>query len=106
MGPDTSRWRSSPTYDYIDNLIAPDLAWEWLRRNTSYQRDYARGERSTADADHLVTLVRRRWGLTFPGRSIARRHRRHRVLGAGSRSRYGYPRLRGGAAGYRRVAFR
>jgi hypothetical protein len=105
MGPDTSRWRSSSTYDYVDNLFAPDLAWEWLRRNNSYQRDYARGERSTSDADRLMTLVRRRWGLTFPDRSIARRYRHHSILGAGSRSRYSHPRLYGGTAGYPRVAF-
>lgn len=38
MKPDTSRWRSSSSYDYLDKLDAPDLAWEWLRRNTKYQQ--------------------------------------------------------------------
>ena len=45
MGPDTSRWRSSDTYDYLDQLVAPDLAWECLRRNAVYQRDFAESTR-------------------------------------------------------------
>ncbi|MER9291522.1 DUF6499 domain-containing protein [Mesorhizobium sp. M0510] len=44
MRPDTSLWRSSSTYDYLDDLVAADLAWEWLRRNPDYQRDYAEAE--------------------------------------------------------------
>jgi hypothetical protein len=74
MRPDTSHWRSSPSYNYIDNLGAPDLAWEWLRRNDRYQRDYAEAVHPTADTDRLAMMVRRRWGLGFPGRPIARRH--------------------------------
>lgn len=65
MGPDTSRWRSSETYDYLDHLIAPDLAWEWLRRNAKYQTDFAESERSTVAAERLAALVRQRWGLRF-----------------------------------------
>ncbi|TIX04373.1 MAG: hypothetical protein E5V57_15080, partial [Mesorhizobium sp.] len=60
MTPDTSRWRSSPTYDYLDNLDSPDLAWEWLRRNLGYQKDYAR-----ADSPSLRAELHKRWGLQF-----------------------------------------
>src|SRR3546814_14630164 len=65
MKPDTSRWRSSSTYDYLDDLIPSDLAWEWLRRNTGYQRDYSEIERRPRDARHLTNLARLRWGVRF-----------------------------------------
>ena len=74
MGPDTSRWRSSETYDYLDDLIAPDLAWEWLRRNAGYQSDFAESARSAATAQRFAALVRPRWGLLFRDRPLARRH--------------------------------
>ncbi len=74
MGPDTSRWRTSTTYDYLDHLFAPDLAWEWLRRNPKYQRDFAESERSSAAAQRFAALVRPRWGLLFRDRPVARRH--------------------------------
>lgn len=74
MGPDTSRWRASEIYDYLDHLAAPDLAWEWLRRNPKYQRDFAESERSAAAAQRFATLIQPRWGLLFRRRSVARRH--------------------------------
>src|SRR3546814_14128414 len=71
MKPDTSRWRSSSTYDYLDDLIPSDLAWEWLRRNTGYQRDYSEIEPRPSAARHRsgergsgkerVSTVRYRW---------------------------------------------
>jgi hypothetical protein len=74
MGPDTSRWRSSETYDYLDHLVAPDLAWEWLRRNPRYQQDFAESERSEVAAQRFAALVRPRWGLRFRNRPISCRH--------------------------------
>ena len=59
MGPDTSRWRSSDIYDYLDQLGAPDLAWECLRRNAVYQRDFAESTRSSDATERLVELVGR-----------------------------------------------
>jgi hypothetical protein len=86
MRPDTSQWRSSSTYDYLDDLVAADLAWEWLRRNTDYQRDYAEAERPDADRERLTNMVRMRWGLRFPCRPDFQCHQDDGVLGAGSRS--------------------
>ncbi|WP_421871892.1 transcriptional regulator domain-containing protein [Nitratireductor rhodophyticola] len=63
MTPDTTRWRSSPEYSYIDDIVAPDLAWEWLRRNDGYQRDYAEFEARPLTPDVAAARVRRRWGL-------------------------------------------
>lgn len=66
MAIDTSRWRSSSAYDYIDDLTPPQLAWECLRRNPDYQQDYARlaGRSQVSDAEREE--VCRKWGLRFP----------------------------------------
>lgn len=71
MPPDPSRWRSASEYDYVESLTAPDLAWEWLRRNTDYQHEYARATERKEDPHDLTHLVRRSWGLRFPDRSSA-----------------------------------
>ena len=60
MTPDASRWRSSETYDYLDSLDAPDLAWEWLRRNPEYQEDWAHAYSPTLKSD-----LHRTGGLQF-----------------------------------------
>lgn len=66
MSPDASRWRSADAYDYLDDLPAADLAWEYLRRNPDYQNDFETASRGGAAAALSV-----RWGLRFPGRSRA-----------------------------------
>ena len=71
MPPDPSRWRSASEYDYVESLTAPDLAWEWLRRNTDYQHDYAGAIERKEDPRDLTHLMRRSWGLRFPDRSPA-----------------------------------
>jgi hypothetical protein len=91
MGPDTSRWRSTETYDYVDDLFAADLAWEWLRRNPRYQLDFTESERSPAAAQRFAALVRPRGGLLFRHRPLARRHQHHRLLDPRSRSRHCHP---------------
>lgn len=91
MALDTSRWRSSSTYDFVDGLVASDLAWEWLRRNADYQRDYADIERGVADPQRYRDIVRTRWGLQFRSPSNAQRHRNYSLLGARDRSRHRHP---------------
>jgi hypothetical protein len=66
MSADTSRWRSSSNYDYIDDLGASELAWECLRRNSDYQRDYAEIELRPDEAERLTEMARQRWRLHFP----------------------------------------
>ncbi|WP_234897163.1 transcriptional regulator domain-containing protein [Sinorhizobium medicae] len=88
MRPDTSRWRSPSTYDYLDDLVAADLAWEWLRRNADYQRDYAEVKHPDADRERLTNMVRMRWGLRFPCRPNFQCQRDCSVLGAGRRSEH------------------
>ncbi|WP_144441548.1 transcriptional regulator domain-containing protein [Bradyrhizobium sp. CCGE-LA001] len=57
-------WRSEKAYPDAKKAEAVDIAWEWLRRNGEYQRNYmalATSERSGAMTDHF----RRQWGLSF-----------------------------------------
>ncbi|WP_371827020.1 transcriptional regulator domain-containing protein [Bradyrhizobium sp. 184] len=57
-------WRSEKAYPDANKAGAADIAWEWLRRNGEYQRDYlalAMSERSDAMPDHF----RQQWGLSF-----------------------------------------
>ena len=64
--PSGPSWRSAAAYAYLDNLSPAELAWEFLRRNPRYRRDY----RATAgDVDPPAAVserVRARWGLCFP----------------------------------------
>ena len=66
MSPDASRWRSAEAYDYLDDLSAADLAWEYLRRNPDYQNDF-----QTASQGRGETTLSARWGLRFRCRSFA-----------------------------------
>jgi hypothetical protein len=42
-------WRSPDDYAHLNELTAPELAWEFLRRNPEYIRD----NRSTAASKYL-----------------------------------------------------
>lgn len=65
MSPDASRWRSPEAYDYLDELPAAELAWECLRRNPEYQKDFAQAQEAAPHGDWSA-----RWGLRFPCRSF------------------------------------
>lgn len=84
MPADAPRWRSSSSYDYIDDLGVSDLAWEWLRRNGDYQRDYAEIEQDTGDDGPLVERARQRWRLHHPRQPKLERGRDNCLLVAGS----------------------
>ncbi|MGY4197320.1 transcriptional regulator domain-containing protein [Bradyrhizobium sp. USDA 4520] len=91
MAVETSDWRSSSTYDFVDDLVAPDLAWEWLRRNVEYQRDYEAFEAPNSNADTVTDLVRRKWGLLFRRFPQPEGNRGNDILGAGSRPQHSHP---------------
>lgn len=57
-------WRQNAQYDYIEQLDAGDLAWEFLRRNATYKRDYRRTPKRVRD--RAADALTRRWGLRFP----------------------------------------
>jgi len=49
-------WYPTAAYLYVLHLDAPALAWEYLRRNPDYRRDWLRRQRRPDVA---------RWGLRF-----------------------------------------
>ncbi|WP_456781628.1 transcriptional regulator domain-containing protein [Bradyrhizobium sp. USDA 3315] len=57
-------WTSKQAYPDAKTAEAEDLAWECLRRDVEYEKDYevlASSERSGAMSDDF----RRKWGLSF-----------------------------------------
>ncbi len=65
MRPDTSRWRAESAYGFMDDAGVDQLAWECLRRNGDYQRDYG-AQRSAGHLEKpLPEPMERRWGLRF-----------------------------------------
>ncbi len=85
MEPDPSQWRASASYDYFDDLGISDLAWECLRRNGDYQRDYVKALKEMDDPEQANTSFRLRWGLQFPCSSRSQRGRGAGSLDSGSR---------------------
>ncbi|WP_342723737.1 DUF6499 domain-containing protein [Bradyrhizobium sp. B097] len=58
-------WKSESAYHEVKKAETVDIAWEWLRRDREYQKDF-RGLLSSKQSeapDHF----RRKWGLTFRG---------------------------------------
>nr|WP_221775503.1 DUF6499 domain-containing protein [Sphingobium yanoikuyae] len=66
MTPDPSQWRSSASYEHVDDLTASNLAWEWLRRNEAYDEDFAALMQTDADLELLTDKIRQQWRLRFP----------------------------------------
>ena len=64
-----AEWRSPGAYDDLRALDAPGLAWQFLRRNPTFQRDRKRLEeaakRGVLSADEADAFARR-WGVRFP----------------------------------------
>ena len=87
MQPGRSNWRDQAAYDYLDDLAAPDLGWECLRRNPEYQHDYAKLAGEPPERVDLMDQVGRRWGLCFPDPARAARLRCGGVLVSGGRYR-------------------
>ncbi|WP_423734660.1 transcriptional regulator domain-containing protein [Salipiger bermudensis] len=87
MPSERSGWRSSAEYDYVEDLSASDLAWEWLRRNKRYAKDYATLSKAAPDDASLKEALLDKWGLRFRGRSKAPGSKSMRALGPPDRSR-------------------
>ena len=67
--PPASNWRSSAGYAYITELDSAELAWEFLRRNPDYQREYRATVRAMRRGGNPAEALARRWGLRFRRRS-------------------------------------
>lgn len=90
MTPDPSQWRVAANYDHVDELSASDLAWEWLRRNDEYDRDFAAIQKSQALARGLESF-RLRWGLRFPGGPAATSFIRLHCVVTGGGHKHSHP---------------
>lgn len=55
----TRDWQDGQDYDVFDALDVSGLAWECLRRNTRYRKEYP-----LMDGGHTSPAS---WGLRFPG---------------------------------------
>src|SRR5262249_59505815 len=62
-------WRSAAAYAYVDDLNPAELAWEFLRRNSDYQRDFRAAARDAAGPAGFSQQGVLRRGLPFPHRS-------------------------------------
>ncbi|QMW23241.1 transcriptional regulator domain-containing protein [Sandaracinobacteroides saxicola] len=82
MTPDISHWRSSGRYEYVEDLVSPELAWEWLRRNEDYQHDFQTAQAAPDANTTAADAARRKWGLRFPVVADPRRQRGRTHLGA------------------------
>lgn len=81
MPSDPTGWRSSAGYDYVRDLTASDLAWEWLRRNKDYAQDFATLAKAGADTERAAALLEP-WGLRFRGEPGTPRPTSSRILAA------------------------
>jgi hypothetical protein len=55
-------WRSPESYKSLADIT--DFAWECLRRNVAYQRDYQALIASSPDGE-VTSEFRRKWGICF-----------------------------------------
>lgn len=65
MKPNTSLWRVASTYDFVDHAGVDDIAWECLRRNRNYQKEYAGLKERGALNRPVPAELERCWGLRF-----------------------------------------
>jgi hypothetical protein len=57
-------WRSPESYKSLQTADITDIAWECLRRNVDYQRDY-QAMIGNNPAGDVTPEFRRRWGICF-----------------------------------------
>jgi hypothetical protein len=57
-------WRSEQDYVSFGLAEAADIAWEWLRRDSEYEREF-RSLTSAARQNGAPNPFRKKWGLSF-----------------------------------------
>jgi len=67
--PPVSDWRSAAAYAFLNDLNPGEFAWEFLRRNPEYQRDYRAAAADGANEPEFLEALLLKWGLRFPDRS-------------------------------------
>jgi len=64
-------WRSAAAYQHAKVIPAAGFAWEYLRRDDDYHRDFDRVSRRKPPAVSTLDAFSQRWGLRFPARPAA-----------------------------------
>lgn len=59
-------WRSAAAYQHAMTIPASGFAWEYLRRDDDYHRDFERVNRRKSPAATMLEAFSERWGLRFP----------------------------------------
>jgi hypothetical protein len=75
-------WGSPAVYQHAYNISAAGFAWEYLRRDDDYHRDFRRLNRLEDPTASAFEAFSRRWGLRFSTRSKHSRQRGFIVLDA------------------------
>ena len=57
-------WRSEEDYANFEKAEIPDIAWEWLRRDGEYHKDYG-ALTVPARLNGATDNFRHKWGLSF-----------------------------------------
>jgi hypothetical protein len=58
-------WRSSSTAEALNQLDRAGFAWEFLRRNPDYRRDYSNLPPEAEETNPASIATGVRWGLCF-----------------------------------------
>jgi len=61
-------WRSEQDYANFEKAETADIAWEWLRRDNEYEQEF-RSLTTAARSSGTPHQFRKKWGLSFRGRS-------------------------------------
>ncbi|MGQ3673917.1 transcriptional regulator domain-containing protein [Xanthobacter sp. TB0139] len=61
-------WRSPAAYRHAKHIPAAGFAWEYLRRNDDYRRDYQAVAITRRSGSPALEAFADRWGLRFPMR--------------------------------------
>lgn len=64
----SSDWRSPAEYAYADRIATAGFAWEYLRRDDNYHRDFERVTAQQPIAEDMLDAFSDHWGLRFPER--------------------------------------
>ncbi|WP_295813523.1 DUF6499 domain-containing protein [uncultured Nitratireductor sp.] len=59
-------WRASAAYRHANSIPAAGFAWEYLRRDEDYHRDFRAMARKKTPPPHRLEAFSQRWGLRFP----------------------------------------
>ncbi|MFG1393796.1 transcriptional regulator domain-containing protein [Xanthobacter agilis] len=63
----SSDWRAPAAYGHAHSIPAAGFAWEYLRRDDEYRRDFHRLKRKSRHDTEAQTAFSNRWGLRFRG---------------------------------------